>query len=189
MSEPRLVLASGSPRRRELLEREGIEFEVVTSHVEEVRHESESPVEYARRLACEKAIAVYEKLRKPVRVLGADTVVIVDGLPLEKPVDAQDATRMLKLLSGRAHEVVTAVSLIDHRGADLQHATTVVRFRRLTYDEIGDYVGTGEPFDKAGAYGIQGGAAKFVESIEGDYNNVVGLPVYLVREMLQDTVA
>ena len=130
--EVKLVLASGSPRRKELLQREGISFEVMASHVPEERDRSETPTEYARRLAGEKAIAVYEKLPKPVRVLGADTVVALGHKILEKPQDAADAEEMLRTLSGRSHEVITAVCLIDHRGADVRHAVTKVWFRPLS---------------------------------------------------------
>jgi septum formation protein len=186
-----LVLASSSPRRRELLSSAGIAFNVVNSDIPEEQQPGEGPIAFARRLAREKAEAVLRKLQShaPVRVLGADTIVVVDGQVLGKPQTADDARRMLQLLSGRTHEVVTAVCIItrNEQGsvtADLRHATTVVRFHQLSESEISAYIATGEPLDKAGAYGIQGAASPFIAGYDGDYNNVVGLPVDLVREML-----
>ena len=168
-----------------MLEREGIAFRVLTSHIEEARRDGEPPIEYARRLAREKAQAVHARLgRQDGKVLAADTIVVADDHVLEKPRDVADAERMLRMLSGRPHEVTTAVCLLHGGREDVRHATTVVRFRALSDAEIRAYVETSEPFDKAGAYGIQGGAAKFVESMEGDYDNVVGLPMFLVKEML-----
>jgi septum formation protein len=136
---------------------------------------NESPVDYVRRLAHAKAHAVPGEL-----VLGADTVVVVDGRILGKPADSDDAVRMLRLLSGRAHEVVTGICL----GGVIEHDVTTVYFSDLTEREIFDYVATGEPMDKAGAYAIQGRASCFVERIEGSYSNVVGLPVAVVYRRL-----
>ncbi len=182
---PPLILASSSPRRQELLREAGFGFEVHPAHVPEERMAGEPPLLYACRLAQEKAQAVAQQF--PGRyVLGADTIVVVDGEVLEKPRDANDAARMLRLLSGRMHRVTTAVSLAaPPRPADTRSATTLVYFSELAEAEIQRYVAGGEPMDKAGAYAIQGAAARWVQRIEGDYSNVVGLPVTLVKEMLR----
>ena len=146
--------------------------------VEEVRREGESPVDYARRLAQAKAQAVWEGGGEIV--LGADTIVVVEGRVLEKPADANDARCMLRLLSAREHTVITGICLRHPAGSILDHSATQVRFAPLTESEIADYVASGEPFDKAGAYAIQGLASKFVESVNGCYFNVMGLPLSLV---------
>lgn len=183
-----MILASASPRRAELLTAAGIPFEVRPAHVDETLLPGEDARTYATRLAVEKAraIATYADGRP---VLAADTVVVTDSQVLGKPVDADDARRMLRLLSGRAHEVLTAVALLS-RGPneseprmDAQIESTTVQFRPLETAEIEWYVSTGEPSDKAGAYAIQGLASRFVTRIEGSYSNVVGLPVALVYAM------
>jgi len=173
-----IILASQSPRRRELLTAAGFEFTVRAKPIEEVRGEGESPIDYVRRLAREKAEAAWDSPDEIV--LGADTTVVADHHILEKPVDAEDARRMLALLSGREHSVITGICLLHAGGAIVDHAETVVRFARLSDAEIDAYVRSGEPMDKAGAYAIQGLASKFVERIDGCYFNVVGLPVPLV---------
>ena len=180
-----LILASASPRRQELLRGAGIAFEVHPAHIAEERLAHEAPRAYACRLAQEKAQAVAAK--SPGRfVLGADTIVVAGGEVLEKPQDAADAARMLRLLSGRGHEVTTAVSLVSPEGAaDTRCATTEVFFRKLQEQEIERYVAGGEPMDKAGAYAIQGGAGPWVQRIEGEYSNVVGLPLSLVMKILR----
>jgi nucleoside triphosphate pyrophosphatase len=182
-----LVLASASPRRRELLQNAGIAFMVQPADVAEVPLPGESPQAYAKRLATEKAAAVGR--RQPDDwILGSDTIVIVDGLILEKPADKDDAARMLRLLSGRSHEVITAVCLLN-RGCsvcDVRLEATKVIVGEISEAEIRDYVATGEPMDKAGAYAIQGRASRWISRIEGDYFNVVGLPVSLVYRMLQE---
>jgi len=182
-----LILASASPRRQELLRGAGIAFEVHPAHIAEERAADEAPRAYASRLAQEKAQAVAAKF--PGRfVLGADTIVVAGNGNdvLEKPRDAADAARMLRLLSGRGHEVTTAVSLASPEGGvDTRCATTEVFFRELREEEIERYVAGGEPMDKAGAYAIQGGAGQCVKRIEGEYSNVVGLPVSLVTEILR----
>lgn len=180
-----LILASSSPRRQELLREAGIPFEVEPAHVNEDQRSGEPPLIYACRLAAEKAQAVAQ--RHPQRwVLGADTIVVIDGEILGKPRDSQDAARMLRLLSGGVHEVTTAVSLIaPGRGVETRSCTTRVWFRALASEEIQRYVAGGEPMDKAGAYAIQGGAARWADRIEGEYSNVVGLPLSLVTEMLR----
>jgi len=179
-----LILASASPRRQELLRQAGIPIEVHPAHVREERADGEQPLEYACRLAREKAQSVAGRF--PGRyVLGADTIVVVDEQILEKPVDAQDAARMLRLLSGRGHIVTTAVSLATPYGfTDTHSSTTEVSFRDLEDKEIGQYIAGGEPMDKAGAYAIQGGAGAWVQRIQGEYSNVVGLPLSLVTAML-----
>jgi septum formation protein len=180
-----LILASSSPRRQELLREAGILFEVHPAHVPEERIAGESPLRYACRLAREKAEAVAGSFPRGY-VLGADTIVIVDDEVLEKPRDAQDAARMLRLLSGRRHQVVTAVSLVRPEGhSETCTSTTQVYFREVAEEEIRLYISSGEPMDKAGAYAIQGGAAQWIQRIEGDYSNVVGLPLSLVKEMLR----
>jgi septum formation protein len=177
-----LVLASQSPRRREILTQAGIPFVVRTSPVDETARAGEKPEDYVRRVAELKALAV--EYAPDEMVLGADTTVVIDGEMLGKPVDAADARRMLQLLSGRRHEVMTGVCL--RRGTEVirDWAETEVWFLPMTAREIDDYVASGEPMDKAGAYAIQGLASKFIEKIEGCYFNVVGLPVALVYRML-----
>ena len=172
----KLILASGSPRRRELLTRAHIDFEIIPSGLEEVRGAHESASEYALRLARDKALAVSH--RNPNRpVLAADTVVECEGEILEKPVDAADAKRMLALLSGRTHTVVTAFAIaLNGKIAHDRAVASRVTFRALTLDEIASYIATGEPFDKAGAYGIQGIGAGFITQVEGSRDNVMGLP-------------
>ena len=173
-----LVLASQSPRRRELLAVAGFRFTVRVKPVEELRRANESPIDYARRLARDKAESVWE--RSGEIVLGADTIVVIDDQVLEKPADANDARAMLRLLAGREPTVITGICLLHDNGAIVDHAATEVRFAPLTDAEIADYIASGEPMDKAGAYAIQGLASKFVESVHGCYFNVMGLPLSLV---------
>lgn len=184
-SQPVLILASASPRRQELLREAGIAFECWPAHTPEERRENEPPLGYACRLAREKAEAV--AWRFPDRlVLGADTIVVVNDQLLEKPQDDEDAARMLRLLSGRTHQVTTAVCLIGPSGQSQTRAsTTEVCFREITEDEIRAYIRTGEHKDKAGAYAIQGGAGRWVQRIQGEYSTVVGLPLSLVTEILR----
>jgi len=182
-----IVLASASPRRAELLRAAGIEFEVVPAHVDETARPDERADHYVRRIADAKARAVAARLTNRI-VLAADTTVVVDDEMLAKPIDEDDAKRMLRMLSGRAHEVLTAVALVrgPERSAPLVEVeTTEVEFASLTEFEIDWYVATGEPRDKAGAYAIQGYASRFVTRIDGSYSNVVGLPIALVYEILK----
>jgi septum formation protein len=179
----RLILASASPRRRELLATAGLPFSVRSRPVEEVRALGEAPEEYARRLARAKAEAAWESADEIV--LGADTIVVLDDRVLEKPVDAADAVSMLRALSGRTHTVITAICLRHAGGEIVDAASTRVHFVELDEAEIEDYVASGEPMDKAGAYGIQGLASKFVDRIEGCYFNVMGLPLPLVYRHLK----
>lgn len=178
-----LILASRSPRRSELLVAAGISFEVLAADIDETPHGNESPAAYVERLAIEKARAVYA-WRPAARVLGADTTVTIDGEILGKPVDEADARRMLRLLSGRVHDVHTGVALVSAAGVRSAVDTTRVWFRSMTDDDISWYVTTGEPVDRAGAYAIQGFASRFIPRIEGSYSNVVGLPVALVSSIL-----
>jgi septum formation protein len=180
-----LVLASASPRRQELLRNAGISFVVQAADIDETPLDDEKAEQCARRLAREKALAV-ARLRPQDRVLGADTIVVVDGAILGKPRDAADAARMLRLLSGRTHEVITGVCLVESGEARIASEITVVTMNELSDEEIQAYVASREPMDKAGAYAIQGMASRWIPRIEGDYSNVVGLPVALVYRMLRE---
>ena len=183
----RLILASGSPRRRALLEAAGFDFEVEESGVEEALRAGEPAEAFAQRVAREKALRVAASRPTESLILGADTVVVLDGEILGKPADAAQARRMLRRLSGRTHQVHTAVCLVRAPQSVVAEAleTTLVTFRDLDEREIRDYIVSGEPFDKAGGYGIQGRASKFVSGLEGSYSNVVGLPVERVAEILK----
>jgi len=183
----RLILASASPRRRDLLRNAGIDFEVRSGQIVEEIQPEELPEEFARRAAREKALQIAASVPPNLLVLGADTVVVIDGQTLGKPSDTEDATRMLRLLSGRTHHVHTGICLV--RAPDvieaLKHETTLVTFRQLDEVEIRQYVESGEPWDKAGGYAIQGLASNFVTRISGCYSNVVGLPVALLYDALK----
>jgi nucleoside triphosphate pyrophosphatase len=188
-----LILASTSPRRAEILCMVGWPFEKHAVPIDESRRLDEEAVAYVERLALEKAEAAAGQLSSdPLArvILGADTVVVVENDMLGKPVDENDARRMLRQLSGRWHEVITGVALVRSGSVDharrVAHERTRVRFAAMTDDEIEWYVATGEPMDKAGAYAIQGKAARFIEEIEGDYLNIVGLPIRLVYRMIHE---
>ncbi|MGB8009192.1 MAG: Maf family protein [Terriglobales bacterium] len=185
-NNPMLVLASGSPRRQELLRNAGISFEVQPADIVEDPLPGESAKDCAERLAREKALAVAGQ-RPRDTVLGADTVVVVDGELLGKPCDASDAARMLRMLSGRLHQVITGVCLVSSGEPFVASETTLVTVSKISEQEIADYVASGEPMDKAGAYAIQGIASRWIPRIEGDYSNVVGLPVALVWRMLGES--
>lgn len=182
-----LVLASKSPRRAELLRAVGWEFEAVAANIDETRMESEDAFSYVMRLAEAKAGTVTSKTSAAL-VLGADTVVVIDGEILGQPRGDDDARRMLKLLSGKWHDVLTGIALVRAGNPPrilVDHQTTRVHFAELSSDEIDWYVSTGEPNGKAGAYAIQGRGALFIKEIQGDYFNVVGLPLRLVYELSQ----
>jgi len=180
----KLILASTSPRRAELLQSAGLAFEIVRPDADEKLHAGETPVEYAVRTAHEKAASI--PAAPESIVLGADTVVAAEGRILGKPVDVDDAKAMLRLLSGKMHEVITGVCLRSAEKTICFHVATAVLFRDLSEEEIAAYVATGDPLDKAGAYAIQNGAAGMVRRIDGSYSNVVGLPLCEVIEALED---
>jgi septum formation protein len=208
-----LILASASPRRRELLTQAGVRFQVHPAHIPEDPLPGEEPIAYVTRLAREKAEAVYraltagsrtresgqdgeaerigdaggtgEKGSRGLAVLGADTTVTLDGQILGKPADAADAARMLRMLSGRSHRVITGVALRTAAGTEVAAEVTAVRFLSLSDEEIAAYVATGEPMDKAGAYAVQGRAARWIPRVEGCYFNVMGLPLALVCALLE----
>jgi septum formation protein len=186
-----LILASASPRRRELLAQAGYTVHVLPAHIPEHRHAGETPAEFATRLAREKAEAVFRDKERdlgddpdPLIVLGADTIVVLGDEVLGKPADAADATRMLRLLSGRTHEVITGVAVATSSGVQVAAESTSVTMDPISEDEIREYIESGEPMDKAGAYAIQGFAGRWIPRIEGCYFNVVGLPLATVRKML-----
>ena len=199
----KIILASASPRRRELLTQIGLDFEVVVSETEE-KITSTEPAKVVEELSAQKAEAVWEKLAvsgvfEPEQtsgeitmtdplVLGADTVVACDGKILGKPADTEDAVAMLTMLQGRGHEVYTGVTILYEENGERKtltfHEKTIVHFYPMTDAQIREYVATGDPMDKAGSYGIQGFCARYIRGIEGDYNNVVGLPVGRVYQEL-----
>jgi septum formation protein len=183
---PKLILASGSPRRKELLTAVGWEFEAITAGIDESVKPREDPVTYVQRLALSKAKAVATKLGYGI-VLGADTTVVVDDHILGQPVDDDDARRMLQLLNNKWHEVLTGVAVVRVAGQTrVACEGTRVRFAEMSDKEIDWYISTGEARGKAGAYGIQGAAGLFIKEIEGDYFNIVGLPIRLVYELVKD---
>jgi septum formation protein len=175
----KLILASASPRRAEILRDSGMSFTVMSSAVDETPIPGESPNEYVHRLACAKAELVAARSVGPAIIIGADTVVVLDGQIIGKPRSAEDARRTLQLLSGRTHSVVTGVMLIRLPDAERRGFvdTTQVQFSAISPDEISRYLATDEPYDKAGAYAIQGRAGRYISRIEGCYFNVVGMPL------------
>jgi septum formation protein len=213
-----LILASASPRRRELLTQAGFSFQVHPAHIPEDPKPNEDPIAYVVRLAREKAQAVYNQIAAEISggaalkghdfsraetdpiavgalapegvltVLGADTTVVVDNQILGKPEDPADAARMLRLLSGRTHRVITGVAVVTATRTEVAAEVTAVKFLTLSDEEIAAYIATGEPMDKAGAYAIQGHAARWIPRIEGDYFNVVGLPIALVTTLLESSI-
>ncbi|TFH74764.1 septum formation inhibitor Maf [Gammaproteobacteria bacterium LSUCC0112] len=181
-----LVLASASPRRRELLTQIGVGFEIIVHDLDESLFPGESPVDYVCRLARAKALAVSQNdlAVKGRPVLGADTIVVIDDLVLGKPSDEHDAHRMLSLLSGREHEVMTAVCICQGEQSALELSRTYVTFKPMSAAEISSYWRSGEPQGKAGAYAVQGLGALFIESLHGSYSGVVGLPIYETARLL-----
>lgn len=184
----KIILASASPRRRELLTQIGLTFEVVVSESEE-KITSTEPAKVVEELSIQKAEAVWEKLAQNHNiVIGADTVVACDGKILGKPSNVENAVEMLRLLQGRGHEVYTGVTVLYEENGEKRaltfHEKTTVHFYPMTEAQIREYVATGDPMDKAGSYGIQGFCARYIRSIEGDYNNVVGLPAGRVYQEL-----
>ena len=186
---PKIILASASPRRAEILRTVGWPFETLVVNIDESRRENEDAAGYVQRLALEKAEAAAQKTRDKI-VVAADTTVVIDGHILEKPVDDKDAKRMLRLLNNRWHQVLTGIALIDSAAhMTIAHEQTEVKFAAMSDEDIDWYVATREPMDKAGAYAIQGLGARFIEEINGDYFNVVGLPVRLLYELIESSVA
>ena len=189
MHLPKLVLASGSPRRSEILGFVGWEFEKRVADVDETPRDGEEPEEYVERLAIEKAYAVAGSVGTGI-VLGADTTVVIDGVIVGKPVDEDEARSMIAALSGRWHDVVTGVAVVRRSGSETEHRSAIqrtgVKFARLTDQEIEYLVRFGEPLDKAGAYAVQAQAALFIDEIRGDYWNVVGLPISLVYRLVSE---
>ncbi len=192
----RLILASGSPRRRELIGSLGISFEVIKSDIDETQHAGEAPFAYVERLSIEKAQAVAQKMDEPLPILAADTIVVLgadgngvdeQGEILGKPEDADDARHMLQRLRGRAHLVCTAITVLQHGDTPEQitrRTVTTVTMRDYSDAEIDAYIASGDPFDKAGGYAIQNETFAPVAHIDGDYNNVVGLPLEVVKQVL-----
>lgn len=181
---PTIILASGSPRRAEMLRALGLLFDIEPAAVDERHHRGEAPVDYARRVAADKAVA--NAAHHPdAFIIGADTVVVVESHVLGKPKDTGDARRMLRLLRDRTHEVITAVALRSGGRTEIEHCATKVTFRPMTASEVDWYVDTGEPMDKAGAYGIQGAASLFIDRIEGSWANVVGMPIHVMPALFQ----
>jgi septum formation protein len=196
---PKLILASGSPRRAEILTSVGWDFTKHVADIDETEFEGENPADYVQRLAKEKAEKVAESYENAL-ILGADTTVVIDNQIIGKPIDLDDARRMLKMLSGRSHEVLTGVALVkkvqsqesENLKSDIQNLTSViglqkttVKFAEMSEAEIDFLAENGEPLDKAGAYAVQAQAALFIEEIEGDYWNVVGLPINLVYGLMR----
>jgi len=184
----KIVLASASPRRRKLLKGLGLTFEIIPSRVDEIVEEDVSFEDLVKILAKRKAEDVAEKLGYPAIVIGCDTTVIVDDILLGKPVNYDDAFRMLKMLSGRPHKVISGIAVLDNKSGKtvLESVTSEVYFKELTDNEIDTYIRTVEPMDKAGSYAIQGLGSVFVTGIKGCYFNVVGLPVYRLCEILKE---
>ncbi len=184
----KLILASASLRRAEVLSAAGIAFESAATNVDESRRANEPPEEFVRRLAEAKARAAAARSSGPAIVVGADTQVVVDGLVLGKPASAEDARAMLRRLSARTHGVITGLAVIrlPDGTARIEHETSLVTFAPLAEREIEDYVASGEPFDKAGAYAIQGRGGRFVTRVEGCYFNVVGLPLARLYRILRE---
>ena len=183
-AQPVLLLASASPRRRELLLQLGVAHSARAAHLDETQAPAETARGYVERIACAKASAL-RHTESSLPVLGADTVVVLDGVIFGKPSGRDDALRMLARLSGRVHEVLTAVALADSRGVSLAVNVSTVRFRALTAAECRDYWESGEPRDKAGGYAIQGFAAAFIESLHGSYSGVMGLPLFETAALLR----
>lgn len=182
---PRIVLASASPRRAEILRSVGWPFETLPQDIDETRRASEDAATYVQRLARTKAAAAAQS-RPDALVVGADTTVVIGEEILEKPFDHDDARRMLRQLSGQWHQVLTGVAIVAPLQTQVACATTEVKFALMSAAEIDWYVSSGEPMDKAGAYAIQGPGSRFVEGIRGEYFNVVGLPVRMLYEMVRD---
>lgn len=183
---PQIVLASASPRRRALLDQIGVDYRVVVADIDESTRDGESPGRYVERMARQKALEIMSRERSPIPVLGADTAVIIDDHILGKPVDRRNAIELLSLLSDRTHEVWSAVALVLPGGRVLDALSiTRVTFSRMSLSWIETYCDSGDPMDKAGAYGVQGLAAQKISHIDGSYSGVMGLPLYETAEILR----
>lgn len=181
----KLFLASNSPRRGELLSQINIEYERISASIDETQQKNETSEYYVKRLALEKALAGWNKNNQQGLVLGADTIVVCEGIVMEKPKHKQHAQQMMTLLSGNTHQVFTAVALVNKQQQAVKLVVTEVTFKTLTEQEISNYWETGEPQDKAGGYGIQGIAGQFVTHISGSYSAVVGLPLYETAQLIE----
>ncbi|WP_158787116.1 nucleoside triphosphate pyrophosphatase [Granulicella sp. L46] len=181
-----LILASASPRRRDLLTQAGLRFDVLPAHIDETLHPNESPTAYVQRLALEKAQAIHT-LHPKATILGADTTVVCEQQILNKPTDLSDAERMLRHLSNRVHQVHTGIAVVTPTTQRSHVETTSVFFSAIPEDDLANYLSTGDSLDKAGAYGIQGYAARWIPRIEGDFFNVMGLPIAAVLQLLRET--
>ncbi len=179
-----LILASASPRRRELLQQIGVRFDVHPVDIPEVKQPDETPVAFVKRLAVEKAAAGWQRSERGVPVLGSDTVVVLDDRVMGKPRDREDGVAMLQALSGREHQVMTALAIVNSEQTQVRAVSTRVQFKELSEELCLRYWETGEPVDKAGGYGIQGLGAIFVDSISGSYSSVVGLPLTETADLL-----
>ncbi|OGI00038.1 MAG: septum formation protein Maf [Candidatus Melainabacteria bacterium GWF2_32_7] len=188
MTNKKIILASASPRRKELLANLGLKFEVIPSEIEEIIEGKVFSCQLIEQLALDKVMDVKEKVNYPAIIIGSDTVVVIDNKILGKPKDKQDAFNMLKMLSGNTHEVISAIAITDtETGKTLANSvTSKVTFKELSNSEINNYIATGEPMDKAGAYAIQGIASIFIKSISGCYTNIVGISTYKLVEMLKE---
>jgi len=187
MKKPSIILASASPRRVELLQQISVEFEQMVVDIDETHKPGETAEQFVCRLAREKAQAVFDKSSKELPVLGSDTIVVVDGHILGKPTDYQDVVQMLKMLSGRKHQVMTAVTLLTNQQQKTKVNISDVTFMTLSPEMIDAYWQTGESVGKAGAYAIQGAAAQFISEIRGSYSSIMGLPLYEVRCLLEES--
>jgi septum formation protein len=180
----KIILASKSPRRKQILQQVGLEFTVEVSDFDEAQVKFKTPEDLVEKLSLEKAKVIAGKNPDAI-IIGADTTVIYKNEIIGKPTSKQDAVRILKLLSGNIHEVVTGFTVISDKKSITKHVTSKVKFKKLSEVEIKAYVATGEPMDKAGGYGIQDKGGLFIENIQGDYFNVVGLPIFAVSEALK----
>jgi septum formation protein len=183
---PKIILASKSPRRAQLLNQIGVKFKIIPSHIDESQFAAPHPIQTAQRIAVAKARFIAQKYRAGI-IIGADTIVVINRKILGKPKDKFEARKLLSILSGKTHRVITGIAVIDAKTNRIKqgHSITYVTFRKLSRKEIDEYIATGDPFDKAGSYGIQEKGALFVERITGDYFNVVGLPLVLLSRLLK----
>lgn len=186
MKNTNIILASQSPRRKQLLEQIGIFPVCMPVDIDETKKNEETPFEYCKRLSQEKAQMGWQKSNKKALVLGSDTIVVLDGKTLGKPKDKEDAFRMLEMLSNTTHQVITAVSIVFEKKQKTIVSISDVEFRALNSDEIKHYISSNEPMDKAGSYGIQGLAAQFIKNISGSYSGIMGLPLYETAELIRE---